>query len=164
MSAFTLGHSLTWANNFQILWGHSTNLFFSHGHIHKQKNQLNLILQTVMMIANVFVTQMAQDQDLGVQGNRTQVRCDQEKSFCKKPSPCTAGKSWRKWLRNKLGCLGKKRVLSAETLVFRVEHWAPGLGSRAPHSVELWVPLTGCFTLSISSKMSCAVHSFPDTI
>lgn len=46
-------------------------LFFSHGHIHKQKNQLNLILQTVMMTANVLVTQMAQDRDLGVQGTRT---------------------------------------------------------------------------------------------
>lgn len=44
-------------------WYKST---FSHSHIHKQKNKLNLILQTVMIIAN----QMAQDQDLGVQGTR----------------------------------------------------------------------------------------------
>lgn len=70
MSDFTLGHSFTWAQNFQILWGHDINLLFSRGYIHKQKNKLYLILQTVTIIDNLLVTQMAQDQDLGVQGTR----------------------------------------------------------------------------------------------
>lgn len=57
------------AKNSQILWGHDTNLLFSGCHVHKQK-KLSLILQTALIIAILLVTQMAQDQDLGIQGTR----------------------------------------------------------------------------------------------
>lgn len=79
ISAFTGGHSFTFAKNFQIfqiLWGRATNRLFPGCHTHKQQ-KLNLILQTVMIIANLLVTGTAQDRDLGVQGTRRSVIWDQ---------------------------------------------------------------------------------------
>lgn len=77
------------------------SIFFSHGHTHKLKNKLSLILQTVKIIANLLVTQMAQDQDQECRTHENRLDVIR-KSFYKKLSPCTAGQYWRKWLRKKL--------------------------------------------------------------
>lgn len=55
MSAFILGYSFTLVKNFQILWDHDTNPLFSCFFIHRRKSELNLILQTVTIIANILV-------------------------------------------------------------------------------------------------------------